>query len=369
MVDVKTESFATKYRPCKLKDVVGQQSFKNLVKQISSTGIVPKAVLFTGNTGCGKTTLARVLARYINKVNEISQANDIFEYNIGVNGTADDIRDLVSKLRFMPRASNHKSIYILDEVHRLTKTSASALLKEIEEPPSHVVFILCTNEPDGLLPTIRNRCQKVNIAEYTNEQVVSLLSSVCSQENLNIEDKFLEAIAEGCGGQLREALVTLQSVASEIRSGHDLTDEQISTILSSTTSTYAISKTINRFLTALYLSNCDVAMQELLSCEDCSTLLQFALTKNKYIIKQAFGKPNQFWVPGDGSQLFSVIKTKIDSKTNSGSQLLKEISCKIHGGLLDIKAKSLVPAFNLQDLLVPFVKEVCTYTQRVINQK
>ena len=375
MVEIVTESLATKYRPIKMKDVIGQEDFKNMVRTIQKTGVVPKAVLFTGDTGKGKTTLARVLARYINKVTEISQANDIFEYNIGVNGTADDIRDLVSKLRYMPRNPSHKSIYILDEVHRLTKTSASALLKEIEEPPSHVVFLLCTNEPDALLQTIRNRCEKVNLAPYTHDEIMQLLTKICTEENVSIDNKFIEIIIEGCGGQLREALVTLQAVFNQVKANADISDESLKVLIEKTTR-YDIFRNVNRFLIAWYTGNMQIAIQEILKCQDCSALLDFCLTTNRHFIKYFF-KPenlsnedfNFFATPQVARDTADVIIQKFEKvKEGLSKKVIPYISTKIQESLLDAKQKSLIPAFNTQDVLMNCISSTHTYISTIRNK-
>lgn len=375
MVEMVTESLATKYRPVKMKDVIGQEDFKNMVKTIQKTGVVPKAVLFTGDTGKGKTTLARVLARYINKVNDITQANDIFEYNIGVNGTADDIRDLVSKLRYMPRNPAHKSIYILDEVHRLTKTSASALLKEIEEPPSHVVFLLCTNEPDALLQTIRNRCEKVNLVPYTNEEIMELLKRICTGENVSLDDKYLEIIIEGCGGQLREAIVTLQAVFNQIKAGGEISDEQLESLIEKTTK-YDVFKNVNRFLISWYTGNMKIAIQEILKCKDGSAMLDFALSTNRYFIRYFFQPENisneefSFFVtPQSARNTADIIIQKFEKvKEGLGKKVVPFISTKIQESLLEAKQKSLIQAFNTQDILMNCISSTYSYITNIRNK-
>lgn len=375
MVEIVTESLATKYRPIKMKDVIGQEDFKNMVRTIQKTGVVPKAVLFTGDTGKGKTTLARVLARYINKVTEISQANDIFEYNIGVNGTADDIRDLVSKLRFMPRNPSHKSIYILDEVHRLTKTSASALLKEIEEPPSHVVFLLCTNEPDALLQTIRNRCEKVNLAPYTNEEIMELLKRICQGEKVDLEDKYLEIIIEGCAGQLREAVVTLQAVFNQIKAGGELSKEQLENLIEKTTK-YDIFKNVNRFLISWYTGNMQIAVQEIIKCQDCAALLDFALNTNRYFIRYFF-QPDKitneefsfYATPQVVRNTAEIILQKFEKvKEGLAKKVIPFIAIKIQESLLEAKQKSLIPAFNNQDILMNCISSTYSYITTIRNK-
>lgn len=363
--ELATQSLATKYRPIKTNDVIGQDDFKNLIRSIKETHKVPKAILFTGDTGCGKTTLARVLARNINRTKEISPAQDIFEYNIGTNGTAEDIRDLVNKLKYMPRTKGHKSIYILDEVHRLTKTSASALLKEIEEPPEHVVFILCTNEPDALLPTIRNRCQKVVLKPYSEEQIVQLLTRVCEQENVEIKEDYLKLIAQGCGGQLREALVILQGVMDQIHANKELDAESLEKLIKSETG-YDIQIHVSRLIVSLYKGNYLSATQQVVACEDLNLLLTYCLSTNRMLIKAIYKPKNPNKFPGDINAFnvpYPVLQilneglysgySKIHEK--AVESLLPVMALRVQEHLLNIKEKSLNAAFNLQDV---FFKEI-----------
>lgn len=373
MVEMITESLATKYRPVLAKDVIGQEAFKNMLKSIKSSGKVPKAVLFTGETGCGKTTLARVLARHINKIHDISIANDVYEYNIGTNGTAEDIRDLVSKLKFMPRNKDHKSIYILDEVHRLTKTSASALLKEIEEPPAHVVFILCTNEPGALLPTIRNRCQKVELKPYTLEQIIQLLKKVCDGEDFSVKDEILQRVAEGCNSQLREALVVLQGLFDQLKANKNLSDEELNDLLKEVVK-FDEYNNVGRFLVCLYMGNLRVAYQELLKATDMDRFLSLAQNMHQRWVKILINPNNlskqELIKSGIGFttdfQSVEVIQDKIQKKGKKVEVVIPYIIAQITELLVKVKEKSLIAAFNLQDCFLAEAGKCCIEVQNLL---
>lgn len=280
-----TESFATKYRPVKLKDMVGQKSARNQVAGFLKSGKLPRALLITGSSGNGKTSLGRIIARHINKVIDVTEENDIIEVNIGTNGTADEIKDLVSRLNYLPRNINHKKIYILDEVHCLTKTSASALLKEIEEPPAHVIFILCTNEPDKLLDTIKGRCEKIVLTPYTKEDIMELLHKVCEAENLNIKEEYLEKIAESSSYQPRESLATLQGVANIVRSGSSLDESQLEERISAAVKNN-IFDLCNTFLKALYVKKYSACVRCIDQADaQAESLINIALFSNGNLIK------------------------------------------------------------------------------------
>ena len=278
-------SFATKYRPKTLKDLVGQSLLKSQIAGMLKSKKFPRALLLTGPSGYGKTTTARIIARHINKTLEADEKNDIFEYNIGTCGTADEIRALVNRLKYMPRNPEHKSIYILDEVHRLTKTSASALLKEIEEPPAHVIFILCTNEPENLLDTIKGRCEKLTLKAYTSEEILELLKKVCEQEELEVQDEILEKIARNSGNQPRESLAMLQGIANIIHGGKNLSEEQIDKEISAAVNN-SIFEISNIFLKALYVKKYAACVRSIdMAAENAESLLNITMATNCSLIK------------------------------------------------------------------------------------
>ncbi len=235
---------ARKYRPQKFEDVVEQQQVTQTLTNAITAGRVAHAVLFTGPRGTGKTTIARILAKAMNceqgptsvpcnecrSCREITSghAADVFEIDGASNNSVNEIRELRSNIKFLPAHSPYK-IYIIDEVHMLSLAAFNALLKTLEEPPAHVMFLFATTEPHKIPATILSRCQRHDLAYIRLEAVVAHLAKICEQENIPVETKSLELIAREAGGSIRDALSLLDQVMSCSETG--LPHERIVDIL------------------------------------------------------------------------------------------------------------------------------------------
>lgn len=205
------------YRPQTFDDIVSQDHVSSTLKNAIEKNRLSHAYLFCGPRGVGKTTMARVLARTINEVAEDISGEDlnntlnIIEIDAASNNSVDDIRTLRERVRIPPQSGNYK-IYIIDEVHMLSKQAFNALLKTLEEPPAHVIFIFATTEPHRILPTILSRCQRFDFRRITVDEIVSRLRSIAQKENLVIDDRSLHIIAKKADGALRDALGILDQV-------------------------------------------------------------------------------------------------------------------------------------------------------------
>lgn len=196
------------YRPKTFNEVIGQKEVVESIKSILQQKEIPHAFLFVGDSGLGKTTMARIIANIIGGGN-----NEILEINVANANGVDYFRHLEETAKYAPLIGNNK-IYILDEVHQMTKESQNMLLKLLEEPPKHVYFCLCTTEISKLIPTLRNRCNIYTLKPLSNKDIELLLKQVIKDEDLNLSEDILNLLiykAEGCP---RKALVMLNQVRS-----------------------------------------------------------------------------------------------------------------------------------------------------------
>ena len=203
-----------KYRPSTFEDVVGQQHVtRTLINSIKENKI-PSALLFCGPRGVGKTSSARIFAREINNYSKEDELSfNIFELDAASNNKADDIRDLIEKVRIPPQKGKYK-VYIIDEVHMLSKHAENAFLKTLEEPPPYVVFILATTEKNKILPTIISRCQIYDFNRIKEAEIVEYLNQICEKENIEFELPALNLIAKKSDGSMRDSLTILDRVVN-----------------------------------------------------------------------------------------------------------------------------------------------------------
>src|ERR1700712_117496 len=198
-----------KYRSKSLAEIVGQEHVTSTLQNALKNGRVSHAYLLTGPRGVGKTSIARILAHEINGLAYDDEAHlDIIEIDAASNRRIDEIRDLRDRVSTAPSSAKYK-VYIIDEVHMLTKEAFNALLKTLEEPPAHVVFILATTEAHKLPETIISRTQRYSFRPVPAEQVIGLLQSIAKKEKITIDSEALALIAEHGEGSLRDSVSLL----------------------------------------------------------------------------------------------------------------------------------------------------------------
>ena len=233
-----------KFRPQKFEDMVGQEYITKTLKNQLVNSRVGHAYLFSGGRGSGKTTTAKILARAVNCLNPVNgepcneceickhalegTLTDISEIDAASNNGVDNIRDIREEVEFIPTNAKYR-VYIIDEVHMLSTGAFNALLKTLEEPPKHVIFILATTEPQKLPITILSRCQRFDFKRISIEDIVRRLKIICAESNIEIEESALKIIAKMSDGAMRDAISILERCIS---SGADkVTEEQIKEIV------------------------------------------------------------------------------------------------------------------------------------------
>ena len=232
---------ARKYRPSTFESVVGQHAITSTLQNAIRTNTLAQAFLFCGPRGVGKTTCARIMAKTINCLNptaEMEACNEcescksfnnnasfnIFELDAASNSGVDNIRSLIEQVRIPPQIGKYK-VYIIDEVHMLSKDAFNAFLKTLEEPPAYAKFILATTEKHKILPTILSRCQIFDFKRITVEDIVKHLKNIAAKEGVTAEEEALNIIAQKADGALRDALSIFDQMVSF--SGNNITYKDV----------------------------------------------------------------------------------------------------------------------------------------------
>lgn len=294
-------SLYRKYRPYTFADVVGQDHIVDVLKQSVEKGTIGHAYLFCGSRGTGKTSVARIFARALG-----TTINDLYEIDAASNTSVDDIRELSEAVHTVPLESKYK-VYILDEVHMLSKAAFNAFLKTLEEPPKHVIFILATTETEKLPETIVSRCEVYNFKKPTAEMLKGVVMNIADKEFYKIESAAAELVALLGDGSFRDTLSTLQKVmsfagsvgadlksgakddSSGAKNGAKITLEQVEQI---TGAPKAI--VVSDFVKGLVLKDATIALEALGTAGrenlDMKVFAKLAMTRLRYILMRTISE-------------------------------------------------------------------------------
>lgn len=264
-----------KYRPYNFDEVVGQQPIIQTLKNAIVQNRIAHAYLFCGPRGTGKTSIAKIFAKMLNCEDESNKPcgkcinckmvqngshPDIIEIDAASNNGVDEVRNLIDKVKYAPMQGKYK-VYIIDEVHMMTTGAFNALLKTIEEPPAHVVFILATTEPNKVIPTIISRCQRFDFNKVSQKDIEKRLSIVCKEEKIGIDPEAISLIAQLADGGMRDSLSILDQCIAYCSS--NITVDNVREI-------YGVLTTsdIGKLFEHLYAHEVDALIQQIQECSD-----------------------------------------------------------------------------------------------------
>lgn len=290
-----------KYRPKSFEDAIGQSHITDTLKKAIKSGKISHAYLFTGPRGVGKTSIARILAHEVNSIpySDESVHLDIIEIDAASNRRIDEIRDLRDKVNISPTSAKYK-VYIIDEVHMLTKEAFNALLKTLEEPPAHCIFILATTEAHKLPETIISRTQRFEFKPISTSDAVTQLSTIAKAEKIKADTKALELIAEHGLGSFRDSIGLLDQLNSYAEGG--ITIDNVRQFLG-----LPSSQTIDALYESINSGHADKVLSSLVDLRQEGTDFSYISSSLARKLRKAYiDNPDLTYVPGLLKQLINL---------------------------------------------------------------
>jgi DNA polymerase III gamma/tau subunit len=331
--------FHTKYRPKTLDRIIGQEVIVNRLQGIISSKKVPNAMLFVGPTSAGKTTLARAFTAGLFGVKDLAGSSDYHEINAADSRGIDDLRDLLKISKLKPRIAP-KRVIVLDEAQQLTGPSAQLLLKPLEDPPLTTLFIVCSMEPEKLLPAIKGRCSQFVLQAPEKINLIKFIKRIAKAEDMAyVTDEIAGVIAENSNGELRSAANLLEALNQSVAGSgkKKITKEDIDKALSTAES--LDDQLAVRILTAVYANKFRTVQRDLLDVQDPFKLIGSLVRLNSFLMNSAVLKgeahKSVWW-----SQINKDISKGVKEYSKVDERSLLQAYGVVQNHLVDLRIKS-----------------------------
>ena len=376
---MKNLALARKWRPKNFETIVGQEFIVEALKNSILSGRLHHAYLLSGTRGVGKTTIARIFAKCLNchtgpnpspccecsSCVEIDQSKsiDVIELDAASNTQVDNMRELLENANYQPTSSKYK-IFIIDEVHMLSKSSFNAMLKTLEEPPEHVVFILATTDPEKIPVTVISRCLHFNLMQMTNDEISGQLKNIFHEENISYEDEAINMISKHADGSMRDALSLSDRIINYTNGNVSL--EKLTQILGVTSD-----KVIDELLTNILNNNKQQVFDLLNKLKEHHISYESALKVLSEKIfeiseEQTFGGENKLIKHSEKFSL-QLLQTLYQISINGLKDLPFSPSQHIGFRMTIIRLLNFIPTNN--DNPIQFEKEQIKHNQTIENQE